>query len=970
LAGEEFEISGVGFAANPRENTAQIVADDGVTAKAEVLAVSGAMMRIRTPFGAGTGKLKVSRGQVEASADIRVRTSVSGFIERAVSQDGQIVRTPIPGARVRLNGRPETERATDAEGSFVMPDLAPGAKVEFEILPPANGSLNFPNKKFSLRVREGRDNQIPRGDEQTVITGSTFPLLAGSDAANAESRANAASASPDQNLTLTYLEPGRTPANLPVGHFSTRIAQIAPFGRPISPGAKLSFPNADAIPVGATAKLFKFDQTDGSASLGQFVEIGSATVTSDGQSVETAANAITDGSYYFVSITRPTATISGRVVESDGRAGAGGIVQARGQSTFTDGFGGFVLNNVPVMKASGDRARVEVSYQRPDGRVSRKDSGEVELTAGVFVTIKPDIALDPAPANFPPVILMPSILEVSAGETREFDLVVIDPDNNQAPEVSLSGNATSFTTLSDQGSGVFRLRLAAPVVNAVASFTLTLIATDNAATVSQKIPVTVTPASDSAPNARWQAVTTPEDTPSAITLSGSDPGARSLSYAVVSGPSRGSLSGTAPNLVYTPAPNFNGVDSFTFKVSNGSLESKPAAVFIAVSPVNDAPVLSVLGPQAVKAGETLNLVVSARDAAGDQSLRFTATDLPPGATFTDAGGTSRLLSWTPTFSQTGVYQVKITVTDDGRPPLSSSGTIPLIVSGSWAKTSGPEGARVNVIYRAGSNVYIGTAGSGVQRSTDGGVSWTDASGGLLNVNINLQNLDIRGLTSIGATLFAATDGGGVYRSTDNGRNWTESNTGMGRVQTTSLVTDGTALFTGAPFYGVYRSTDGGRNWTQTTSGLTDLFVLSLAVKGKTIFAGTFGGRVFRSTDNGANWTDTGLAARQVYALAVSGIYLFAGSEQGVFRSADDGQSWAPINSGLTGFGLRVQSLATRGATIFAGTGDGLYRSTDNGQSWGTVNPALRGYSVVGLTVDGETVFAGERSIGKGVYRST
>src|SRR5262249_56193877 len=52
LAGEEFEISGVGFAANPRENSAQIVADDGVAAKAEVLAVSGSTMRVRTPFGA------------------------------------------------------------------------------------------------------------------------------------------------------------------------------------------------------------------------------------------------------------------------------------------------------------------------------------------------------------------------------------------------------------------------------------------------------------------------------------------------------------------------------------------------------------------------------------------------------------------------------------------------------------------------------------------------------------------------------------------------------------------------------------------------------------------------------------------------------------------------------------------------------------------------------------------------------
>src|SRR5262249_61651573 len=117
----------------------------------------------------------------------------------------------------------------------------------------------------------------------------------------------------------------------------------------------------------------------------------------------------------------------------------------------------------------------------------------------------------------------------------------------------------------------------------------------------------------SAPTARCQGVTTPEATPSAITLSGSAPGGRPLNYAVVNGPSRGGLSGSAPNLVYTPSPNFNGVDSFTFKASNGSAESQLATVFIAVSPVNDAPELIAPGPQAVKAGETLNLVVTARD---------------------------------------------------------------------------------------------------------------------------------------------------------------------------------------------------------------------------------------------------------------------------------------------------------------------------------------------------------------------
>ena len=812
LAGEELEISGAGFAANPRENNVQIVADDGLTAKADVLAAGATTIRIRVPFGAGTGQLKVSRGQIEASAAVSVRTSVSGFIERAVSQAGQITRVPIPGARVRLRERPEIEDVTNAEGSFVMPDLTPGNKVEFEILPPANGSLNFPTKKFALRVRAGRDNQIPRGDEQTIISGAPFPLLADSEASNVESNANTAAASPDQNLTLTYLEPGRTPANLPAGHFSTRIAQIAPFGRTISPGARLSFPNADAIPVGAQARLFKFDQTNGSATLGQFIDIGSATVSADGQRVETAPNAITEGSYYFVSIVRPTATISGRVVESDGRPAPRAIVQARGQSTFTDGFGGFVLNNAPVMKASGDRIRVEVSYQRPDGRVSRKDSGEVELTAGVLVTVKPDIALDPETANFPPVILAPSSLTLNAGETRDFDLVVTDPDSGQAPQVSPpGGSAAAFTTLSDQGQGVYRLRLS-PGANAAGGYTLTLRVMDNAASVTQSIAVTVIQSSANAPTAQGQAVTTPEDTPRPVTLSGSDPAGQALSYAIVSGPSRGSLSGTAPNLAYTPAPNFNGADSFTFKVSNGSAESQVATVYIAVSPVNDPPVLSAPEAVMVNAGESLNLIVTATDLDGDQTLRFTATGLPPGATFVELGGSSRQLSWTPAFTQTGTYPVSITVTDDGAPPLSDTKPVRLTAAARWAKTSGPEGGKILSFLSAGPDVFAGTLGGGVFRSTDGGQSW-------IELNDGLGDTFVHALAANGATLLAGTENAGVFRSTDRGVTWRPSNQGIENVYVRSLVVSGATILAGSHGAGVFRSTDGGASWRPSNQGL-------------------------------------------------------------------------------------------------------------------------------------------------------
>ncbi|MFB0555003.1 MAG: Ig-like domain-containing protein [Phycisphaerae bacterium] len=92
------------------------------------------------------------------------------------------------------------------------------------------------------------------------------------------------------------------------------------------------------------------------------------------------------------------------------------------------------------------------------------------------------------------------------------------------------------------------------------------------------------------PVAEPHSVTTVEDTPIEIRLMGSDPDSDPLAYSMVTDPSHGSLMGTAPNLTYTPNPNFNGSDSFTFKVNDSAGDSVPATVSIMVSSVNDPPV--------------------------------------------------------------------------------------------------------------------------------------------------------------------------------------------------------------------------------------------------------------------------------------------------------------------------------------------------------------------------------------------
>src|SRR5205823_5459249 len=124
--------------------------------------------------------------------------------------------------------------------------------------------------------------------------------------------------------------------------------------------------------------------------------------------------------------------------------------------------------------------------------------------------------------------------------------------------------------------------------NGVDSFTYT-VSDGHGGTAIGTVSVTITAVNDG-PVASDQVVTTDEDTAKAITLGAADPEGSPLTYTIVTGPAHGTLSGTAPALTYTPAANYNGPDSFTFKANDGSLDSNVGTVTIAVAAVNDPPV--------------------------------------------------------------------------------------------------------------------------------------------------------------------------------------------------------------------------------------------------------------------------------------------------------------------------------------------------------------------------------------------
>ena len=130
--------------------------------------------------------------------------------------------------------------------------------------------------------------------------------------------------------------------------------------------------------------------------------------------------------------------------------------------------------------------------------------------------------------------------------------------------------------------------------------------------------------------------------------------------------------------------------------------------------------------------------------------------------------------------------------------------------------------------------------------------------------------------------------------------------------------------------------------------------------GTTIFAGTNNG-AFRSTDSGKSWIDanTGLQGTGISVLGVSGANLFASGEGRVFLSTDNGVSWTRADSGFPGF--QVYALAGKGTDIFAGCADGVYRSTNNGANWsatGLLNPGNNPIIFDALDLVGPNLFAG------------
>lgn len=122
-----------------------------------------------------------------------------------------------------------------------------------------------------------------------------------------------------------------------------------------------------------------------------------------------------------------------------------------------------------------------------------------------------------------------------------------------------------------------------------------------------------------------------QNSPLPLTLSGSDSNSycpNPLTFAVSTSPAHGGLSGTAPNLTYTPATGFVGQDNFQFQANDGFQNSSPAAVSITVIPNNALIVPPVLNGGTILANGAFQFSFTNNQGAGFTVLASTDLTLP------------------------------------------------------------------------------------------------------------------------------------------------------------------------------------------------------------------------------------------------------------------------------------------------------------------------------------------------------
>lgn len=326
------------------------------------------------------------------------------------------------------------------------------------------------------------------------------------------------------------------------------------------------------------------------------------------------------------------------------------------------------------------------NYQGSDSFTFKANDQKVDSnTATVSVTIS-NSASAPVASNITPS----SFNEDTESGVITLSYVDVDSDLATTCTISNLSNVSVTEACSCDGSGICTLKVTGSTdYNGSASFDYTVTAGGEISNTASAA-LTISSVNDS-PVATSASITTAEDTAYTSdgsvrpSLAGTDVDNDSLTCAKVSDPSHGTVTiNSNCSFTYTPAANYNGTDSFTFKVNDGSVDSAASTVSITVTAVNDAPTISNISDTSTNEDAATGAIAfTVGDAeTAPASLTVTASSsnttlIPNGNISLGGAGANRTISLTPASNQHGSSTITVTV-DDGS--ITTSDTFVLTVN--------------------------------------------------------------------------------------------------------------------------------------------------------------------------------------------------------------------------------------------------------------------------------------------------
>ena len=274
------------------------------------------------------------------------------------------------------------------------------------------------------------------------------------------------------------------------------------------------------------------------------------------------------------------------------------------------------------------------------------------------------------------------------------------------------------------------------------------------------------------------------------------------------------------------------------------------------------------------------------------------------------------------------------------------------------------------------------------------VAWTALSNGGLGVStdcgvqyVHLFQLSAYDVTARDSNVgYVAAGTLGIAKTKDTGSNWFAVNDGLpaspdaraillhvAKPESVFCALRGGGVFVGGPKAG--GGTDSLMQWTAINEGLSDFSVRALArVRGGSFMLLATDGGIWRRGNNVWSLAAAGVVANSFVIDAADSNRAYAATENGVYRSLNQGVSWFPSNGGLPP-SLAVNDIARRtdgSPVLYIGTrGQGVWQSVDYGANWGQFGPPLPGDNDVRSVLcavgadapDSASVFAGTRADG-------